>query len=189
LPLHGRGYTTSEGAFRVPTIVWQPGTVPAGTVCEELATTMDLLPTFAKLAGGKTPADRKIDGHDISPLLFGEPDAKTPYEAFYYYHQDQLQAVRSGPWKLFLPVNNIQGHPHFKANQPPETLLFNVVGDISSERNVAKDHPEVVARLTNYAEQARADLGDRDRPGAGQRPAEKITGAPQPRLLPGNEVR
>lgn len=51
LPLHGRGYTTSEGAFRVPTIVWQPGTVPAGTVCEELATTMDLLPTFAKLAG------------------------------------------------------------------------------------------------------------------------------------------
>ncbi len=57
-PLHGRGYTTSEGAFRVPTIVWQPGKVPAGTVCDQLATTMDLLPTFATLAGGGPPSDR-----------------------------------------------------------------------------------------------------------------------------------
>jgi arylsulfatase A len=83
-PLHGRGYTTSEGAFRVPTLMWQPGKVRAGTVCDELVTTMDLLPTFAELAGGQSPQDRKIDGHDISPLIYSEPDATSPYESFLY---------------------------------------------------------------------------------------------------------
>ena len=60
---------------------------------------MDLLPTFAYLAGGAPPADRVIDGKDIRPLLRGEAGAKSPHEAFYYYHRDRLEAVRSGPWK------------------------------------------------------------------------------------------
>ncbi len=153
-PLHGRGYTTSEGAFRVPAIVWQPGKVPAGTVCDELASTMDLLPTFAKLAGNDSPPEKKIDGHDIAGLLFAEQNAKSPYEAFYYYHQDQLQAVRSGPWKLFLPVDSPAGHPHFNKSRPPQELLFNVVEDIGSKHNVAAEHPEVVARLNELAEKA-----------------------------------
>lgn len=173
LPLHGRGYTTSEGAFRVPTIVWQPGKVPAGTQCDELTTTMDLLPTFANLAGCVLPSDRKLDGHDIAPLLFSEPNAKTPYEAFYYYHQDQLQAIRSGPWKMFLPVDASPGHPHFNASQKPTTLLFNVVDDIACQHKIAETRPEIVAQLTALAEQARQDLGDKDRPGQGQRPAGK----------------
>ncbi len=174
LPLHGAGYTTSEGAFRVPTIVWQPGKVPAGTVCKELATTMDLLPTFAKLAGAKVPENRKIDGHDIAPLLFGEEGAKTPYEAFYYYHQEQLQAIRSGPWKLFLPVKSSRVHPHFGKQQKPEYLLFNVEEDIASKNNVAADHPDIVARLKQLAEVAREDLGDLGKRGAGQRPPGKV---------------
>ena len=189
LPLHGRGYTTSEGAFRVPTIVWQPGKVPAGTVCDQLATTMDLLPTFAKLAGGNPPTEHKIDGHDISPLLFGEANAESPYEAFYYYHRDQLQAVRSGPWKLFLPVE-AAGHPHFSKKLPPQDLLFNVVEDIASEHNLAAEHPDVVARLKGLAEQARADLGDKGRRGAGQRPIGKIPegSTPQPQVLEKNAL-
>ena len=169
-PLHGRGYTTAEGAFRVPTIAWMPDTIPAGTICEELVTTMDLLPTFASLSGGKAPADRKIHGHDISALLVGEPKAKSPYEAFYYYHQQQLQAVRSGPWKLFLPVKTSMAHPHFRKGTEPEPLLFNVVEDIGSKRNVATENPDVVKRLTKIAEAARMDLGDEGRKGEGQRP-------------------
>lgn len=185
LPLHGRGYTTSEGAFRVPTLVWQPGKVPAGTVCNELATTMDLLPTFARLAGGQPPQDRTIDGHDIAPLLYGEENATTPYEAFYYYHQDQLQAVRSGPWKLFLPVKTSLAHPHFKPGEEPKVLLFNVVTDIACEQNVAGKHPDVVARLMQYAESAREELGDRDRVGSGQRPPGRIPAdrTPKPQVL------
>ncbi|WP_236695921.1 sulfatase family protein [Rhodopirellula islandica] len=191
LPLHGRGYTTSEGAFRVPTIVWQPGKVPAGTQCDELATTMDLLPTIANLADCELPSDRKLDGHDIAPLLFGEPNAKTPYEAFYYYHQDQLQAIRSGPWKMFLPIDASPGHPHFNVSQKPTTLLFNVVDDIACQHNVAKTRPEIVAQLTALAEQARQDLGDKDRPGQGQRPIGKSADVSPRRLetLPSKSVQ
>ena len=81
-PLFGRGYTTAEGAFLVPTIFWWPGKVPAGTTCNELSTTMDLLPTFAMLAKTETPTDRVIDGHDMRPLLFDEPGASLRTKPF-----------------------------------------------------------------------------------------------------------
>ncbi len=180
-PLHGRGYTTSEGAFRVPTIMWWPGKVSAGAVCAELATTMDLLPTFARLAGTEPPAGRIIDGRDIRPLILGQPGAKSPYDVFYYYYQDQLQAVRSGPWKLFLPLESFTRHPHFNRNQQATALLFDVVEDIGSTTNVAADHPDVVERLMKLADQAREDLGDKGRSGKGQRPAAKIDN-PTPRF-------
>ncbi len=182
LPLHGRGYTTSEGAFRVPTVMWWPTVIPAATVCTELSTTMDLLPTFAKLAGGNIPQDRIIDGHDIRPLIRGEPNAKTPYKAFYYYAMNQLQAVRSGPWKLFVPLEDFSRHPHFKNSDKATTLLFNVVTDIRSQQNVATQHPEIVKQLTELANQARQDLGDVSLSGSGQRLAGK-TANPQPQLL------
>ena len=180
-PLFGRGYTTAEGGFRVPTIMWWPGRIPAGTVCGELATTMDLLPTFARLAGGEPPRDRILDGHDIRPLIFAEPGAQTPYDVFYYYAQDQLQAVRSGPWKLFLPLDSFTRHPHFRKSHSSEPLLFHVVDDIGSTNNVAAEHPEQVRRLMALAEIARADLGDRGRPGANQRPPGKVE-RPRPQV-------
>ena len=180
-PLHGRGYTTSEGAFRTPTIMHWPGHVPRGTTCDELSTTMDLLPTFARLAG--TNPATGIDGHDIRPLILGELGAKSPYKAFFYYYRDQLQAVRSGPWKLFVPLNSFERHPHFKRGQSRQPLLFNLVDDIACERNVAHQHAETVARLTQFAECAKADLGDRNRVGIGQRAAGKTRETPTPRSI------
>ena len=180
-PLHGRGYTTAEGGFRVPMLAWWPGKVPAGTTCSELATSMDLLPTFAHLAGTGPPADRKIDGRDIRPLLLGEPGARTPHEVFYYYSASQLQAVRSGPWKLFVPLANPVRHPHHRGKGPSAAYLFNVVEDIGSRNNVAQRHPEIVARLEQLAEEARAELGDVGRRGAGQRPAGRYE-QPTPRV-------
>ncbi|MFK8111599.1 MAG: sulfatase [Rubripirellula sp.] len=177
-PLHGRGYTTAEGAFRVPTIFWWPSQIAAGSTCTELATTMDLLPTFASMAGAKLPSN-KIDGHDIQPLVVGDASGKSPYDAFFYYERDQLQAVRSGPWKLFLPLQEFTKHPHFKRNQKATALLFNVVDDIASEHDLASEHPDVVQRLTKLADEARADLGDRGRPGDGQRERGKVD-SPQP---------
>lgn len=168
-PLFGRGYTTAEGAFRVPTLMWWPGRVPAATTCEELATTMDLMPTFAGLAGGAGSDLEPIDGHDIIPLLFGQPAATSPYESFCYYDQDQLQAIRSGPWKLFLPLETFARHPHFRPGETPRPLLFNVVKDIGSTTNVAERNPAVVARLTRLADSWRRELGDRGRMGRGQR--------------------
>lgn len=183
-PLYGRGYTTAEGAFRVPTIMSWPGTVPAGRVCRELATTLDLLPTIARLAGGEPPVDRTIDGRDIAPLLLGEPAASVPASPLYYYQGNQLQAVRSGRWKLFLPIANAARHPHFQPRSQPEPLLFNLVDDVGSTTNVATKHPDVVRRLTQLAEQAREDLGDRDRPGKNCRPCGQVD-RPTPRLPPG----
>ena len=182
-PLHGRGYTTAEGAFRVPTLAWQPGRIPAGTECNEMATTMDLLPTFAKLAGAEPPT-KKIDGKNIAPLLFGESEAKTPHEAFFYYQQRQLQAVRSGPWKLFLPVIATR-HPHFGKGMAPQDLLIHVVNDPASQHNLADQNPEIVKRLTALAESARQELGDADLRGTGQRaPGELAEGeAPVPQTL------
>jgi arylsulfatase A-like enzyme len=169
-PLHGRGYTTGEGAFRVPTLFWWPGTIPAGTTCDQLASTIDLLPTFAAMAGTAPSPDRKIDGLDIRSLILGEPAAVTPHQAYYFYERDQLQAVRSGPWKLFVPLKQFSRHPHFPSGQSTQPLLFNVVEDIGCEHNVADQHPELVERLMKWADQARADLGDRGHPGPGMRP-------------------
>lgn len=181
-PLHGRGYTTSEGAFRTPTLMRWPGQVPPNTVCDKTATTMDLLPTLAVLAGD--PIEHDVDGHDIRTLITGAPDAASPYEAFFYYYMDQLQAVRSDQWKLFLPLETFVRHPHFKKGQSADPLLFDVVSDIGCQNNVADQHPQVVARLSRLADRMRQDLGDKSRPGAGQRPPGQLQeGNPVPLIL------
>ncbi|MEL6109787.1 MAG: PVC-type heme-binding CxxCH protein, partial [Planctomycetota bacterium] len=171
-PLHGRGYTTAEGAFRVPTIAWQPKRVPAATECNEMATTMDLLPTFARLAGAALPS-KTIDGKDIAPLVFGHDGATSPHKAFFYYQQQQLQAVRSGRWKLFLPVKSNR-HPHFARDGEPSDLLFDVVNDVGSKQNLAEQNPDTVSRLKELAMQAREELGDMGLVGSGQRPPGKL---------------
>ena len=176
LPLYGSGYTTAEGGFRIPLIAWQPGTVPAGTTEQEMATTLDILPTFVRLAGGEPPTGRKLDGYDIRPLLHGDPGAKTPYEVFYYHDRNQLQAVRSGPWKLFLPLEEFKSHPHFAPGQGSEPLLFNVVEDIGSTTNLAAERPDIVERLTALAEAGKQDL-------ANTRPRGQVAN-PTPRTLP-----
>ena len=88
-PLRGAKTSTWEGGLRVPCVVWAPGKVPAGTVCDEVASTMDMLPTLAAFAGANAPADRVIDGRDIRDLIHGVEGAKSPTRAFYYYQRTQ----------------------------------------------------------------------------------------------------
>jgi len=171
-PLRGWGYDTSEGGQRMPCIARWPGQVPAGAVSDRLATMMDLYPTAARLAGAAAPSDRAIDGHDLEALLRDPGNEASPYDeaGFFYYHLGQLQAVRSGRWKLYLPLEaklvNLR-----RDEARTEVELYDVRHDLGETREVAAEHPEVVARLMALAEGARADLGDLDRPGAGQRPA------------------
>jgi len=142
-PLRGGKGSVWEGGLREPTIAWWPGTIPAKSTCDEIATTMDLLPTFAALGGGKVPDDRVIDGKDIAPLLLGRANATSPHKAFFYHRGTKVQAVRSGEWKLF---TNGQ--------------LYNLDKDIGERKNVAKQNPDVVARLRKHLAEYRADLGD-----------------------------
>ena len=169
LPLRGGLHDTTEGGFRMPCIAWWPGRVPAGAKSDEVSTMMDLLPTFARLAGGKPPPDRVIDGKDIWPILSGRKDAKSPHEAFFYYYMTQLHAVRAGKWKLHLPLE--QKLIRSGRRRPGEVALHDLENDIAETTNLADKHPDVVKRLTQLAEAARRELGDDGKPGTGQRPA------------------
>ncbi len=178
-PLRGAKGTTWEGGIRVPTVMWGPGSIPAGTVCSEVATNMDLLPTFIGMAGAELPADRVLDGRDIGPLMRGEPEAKSPHEAFYYYRETHLDAVRSGPWKLVFPrpgrddsewLLSKSGAFLGELLEPvTELSLYNLEADIGETANVAGQHPEVVEELSALANRAREELGDYDRIGSGVR--------------------
>jgi arylsulfatase A-like enzyme len=166
-PLREGKTTTFDGGLREPCIMRWPGKIPAGTVCRELAATMDLLPTFARLAGAEVPSDRIIDGKDIWPLLSGQPGAKTPHEAYFYYWGRHLQAVRSGKWKLHLAHDYDRPDPPGRDARPGkyskrriEVALFDLENDVSEVKNVADQHPEVVTRLQALAEKCREDLGD-----------------------------
>jgi len=179
----GKG-TTWEGGQREPCVVRWPGKIPAGSVCKEFASTMDVLPTFAKLAGSEAPKDRIIDGHDIWPLLAGEKSVKSPWEHFYYYWDYGLDAVRVGQWKLVFPHKfpSLTG-PAGKDGQPggytlatTDTALYDLDADVGETKNVADEHPDIVIKLQKVAAAAREDLGDAHQkmPGKNRRPAGKL---------------
>ena len=140
---------------------------------------MDILPTFAALAGVKVPTDRIIDGGNITSLLKGNPDKASPERAYFYYLRTHLQAVRQGKWKLHLPrpakrawLGSFARNRHIAAvdditNRRP--LLFDLEADLEERNDVAAKHPEVVTRLTATAQKARRDLGDYNRIGKGAR--------------------
>ena len=181
-PFAGWGYSTMEGGMRMPCIARWPGIIPAGKTCDEICMTMDLLPTLAGLAGTEPPVDRVIDGRDILPLLTCKEDAKSPHEAFYYYQIDQLQAVRSGKWKLHLPLDAKYTHAR-RGTGSSSMMLFDLSKDTKESVDVSDQQPEVVNRLLGLAEEAREELGDVGRKGRGQRPAGSVLN-PEPRLSP-----
>ncbi|MBP3959015.1 sulfatase-like hydrolase/transferase [Gemmata sp. G18] len=165
----GKG-TVWEGGVRVPFVARWPAKILAGSVCREPAMTIDVLPTVAKIIGADLPKT-KIDGKDIGALLRGEPNAKSPQEVyFHYYNANELQAVRSGKWKLILPhtYRTMAGQPQGKDGTPgkykqvkievPE--LYDLDADVGESKNVADANPDVVKRLLAFAESAREDLGD-----------------------------
>jgi arylsulfatase A-like enzyme len=180
----GKG-TMFEGGYREPCVMWWPGTIPPGSRCDELCTTLDLLPTVARLIGAELPTDRQLDGHDIGPLIRGEAGAKSPYEVFYCYYGGELQAVRDPRWKLHLPhgYRTLAGRPGGRGGQPVAyeqaqigVALYDLQNDVGETTDVAANHPEVVARLLAAAEVARSDLGDRltNREGSGIRPPGRV---------------
>jgi len=167
----GKG-TCWEGGVRVPCIMRWPGKLPAGTTCDAMLMTIDLLPTIARITGAPLPK-LPIDGLDVWPILAGEPGARNPHKAYlFYYETNQLQAVASGDgrWKLQLPhkYRTLSGRPGGKDGVPakydqmtieaPE--LYDLASDPGETKNVADQHSDVVERLQAIAEQAREDMGD-----------------------------
>lgn len=179
----GKG-TSFEGGVREPAIFRWLGKIPAGGVCREPAMTIDVLPTLARLAGAQVPADRIIDGKDIWPLLTRPRKAKSPHEALYIYWGGQLEAVRSGRWKLHFPheyrtlkgAPGTGGLPSLYEQKKLDTALFDLEKDPGETVDLAAQQPDVVRRLSELAQQARADLGDTatGQKGAGLRPPGRL---------------
>jgi arylsulfatase A-like enzyme len=150
----GKG-TTFEGGMREPTLFWWPGAVKPG-VQMQMGATMDLLPTFCKLAGAKTPTDRTLDGYDLSPLLLGRTD-NSPRDRVFYWREEKLYAVRVGPWKAHFITHGCygMGAPR-QEHETPE--LYHLEHDPSEKYNVADRHPDVIERLKAIAEEHRQSI-------------------------------
>ncbi len=171
-PLRGGKGSTWEGGVREPTVAWWPGKIAPGSACDAIAGNIDFLPTFVKLGGGTVPTDRKIDGKDISPLLFGTTK-ESPHEARYYYSGYKLQAVRVGPWKMAIaPQSDGKSGPAVAASLE-KPRLYNLDTEIGEKTDVAGEHSDVVARLKALAVKMAEELGD-GKPGPEVRAAGRV---------------
>jgi uncharacterized sulfatase len=152
----GRKFDVYEGGVRMPFVARRPGTIPAGTVCEQVASQLDLLPTIANLAGVDLPEGRTLDGIDITPSLIGGD--MPPREQLCYYFHDTLQAIRVGKWKLHVAFGFDD-----KTKEMPQ--LFDMDRDPGESYNLAEKFPDVVAdlkeRIDACAAEVRADRESR----------------------------
>lgn len=174
-PLSGAKGGTLEGGMRVPFIARWPGRIKAGSQSHELATTMDVLPTFCSLTGAQLPV-KKLDGFDISPLLSGVQGAESQYEALFYYRRRQLQAIRMGDWKYHLEL--AETHPRWTSATPTgpgrKARLVNLADDLQEQKDVAEANPEILERMNRLAQKAIKTLGNDDRTGSEQRPSRTL---------------
>jgi len=188
-PLRESKGTVYEGGIRVPCIARFPGKIPANKVIREPAIMMDWFPTIARLTGTKLP-EHSIDGIDLWPLLT-QPGATSPHDAFFFYFRDcELQAMRSGRWKLLFPheVSSTEGIELGRGGVSGKGVrrkigleLYDLNEDIGEQKNLAESHLEIVASLQKKADVMREELGDRlqQKTGKGVRPHEDFPAAAQ----------
>ena len=166
--------TTWEGGWRVPGIVRWPGKVRAGETSDGIAATIDLLPTFANVAGALAPSDAVIDGLDLTDFLT-KANAASPRETFLYHNGARLTAVRHKDFKLVFarPAGGempympgfVTGH----IEELPAPQLYRLSTDPAESTDVSAKHPNVMKLLTTSATKSRAELGDHTGPGSGPR--------------------
>ncbi|WP_234042062.1 sulfatase family protein [Persicirhabdus sediminis] len=150
-----------EGGMRMPTVMWGPGIVASGKVCDEMASTLDLYTTFAKLIGATLPSDRELDGYDISALWSGDADVKSPRDSMLYFSlMGELVGIRKGDWKLLLHSDRMVEQYMKKAEKHKFTHLdnvelFNLQQDVSEKYNLADENPEKVKTLRDELQRYR----------------------------------
>ena len=155
-PLRAGKGTTFEGGQRVPTIFWGPGLVQPGIITE-MGATLDLINTFAALSGTTIPADRTMDGYDLSPILKGTSQ-KSPREEFFYWTRAKLNAVRQGPWKMHVEQQAPVRYGKTVKLDKPE--LYHVESDISEKYDLANDNPAKITQLQELIQQHKATMKD-----------------------------
>ena len=190
-----------EGGARVPCIMRWPGRIPAGTVSDRLAATIDILPTIAAYADAM-PSARKIDGVNIASILEGR-DEVAPRRTYYYYYGGKLTGVRRDSFKLVFPHEyrsyvgvepKNDGFPGPYSTGKSGLELYDLEADRGETNDVAGRYPDVVRELESLADRARSELGDRLRNQRGQnvRPPGRLTprrSSPVQHLARGRTVR
>ena len=147
-PLRDGKGTTFEGGQRVPCVMWAPGRIPAGTECNELMGTIDLLPTIAELTKTPLPKGKKIDGLNAASLLEGGNDSPRK-EFIYYTSRGDLEGLRQGKWKILVKKKRKPRNAGKNWKAPaPEILLFDMENDLGEKNNLADDNPQKVKELT-----------------------------------------
>lgn len=161
--------TTFEGGNRVPCIMYWKGHIQAGTICNRLASNIDLFPTFAEITDAPLP-ERKIDGVSLLPLIEGVEGAN-PRESFvYYYNRNDLEAVTDGEFKLVFPHKHVTYEAYAPGNDgmPGKVVtaevraseLYDLRRDAGERYNVLHQYPERAAKLMRIVDKMRQELGD-----------------------------
>jgi len=180
--LRGGKFHSFEGGQRVPCLMRWKGVIPEGKVCNQLASTIDILPTLAEITGAQLP-EQQIDGVSILPLLKGENNVSPRKHFLYYYRQNDLEAVRDERFKLVFPhtydaylepAND--GFPGQQGKEEIALSLYDLRRDPGERTDVKALYPEAVERLQQVAEEARKDLGDNieGQKGSNRRPLGRI---------------
>ncbi|MFZ9687363.1 MAG: sulfatase [Chitinophagaceae bacterium] len=164
----GKG-TSFEGGHRVPCIMRWKGVLPSGLVLNQLASTIDVLPTLAAITNAKLP-EKKIDGVNLYPLIKGDISQNPRSEFYYYYRKNSLEAVRKDHWKLVFEhpsrsyEGQVAGKDGFPGNSPENIMmpkaLYDLRRDPGERYDVQKEFPEMVKILEAIADKAREELGD-----------------------------
>jgi len=152
-PLRGGKYTLDEGGIRVPMLVAWPGKIKSQQVVDNVISTMDILPTLARITGSSIA--NEIDGIDISKLWLDKD--KTPTQQVLIWDTHYEYAVRSGKWKLKV-VHSNEHAKYEMIDLKLGTQLFNLANDQAEAHNLANEHPKIVARLKTIHQQWRLKM-------------------------------
>jgi arylsulfatase A len=164
-PLRDGKATTFEGGQRVPMILRGPG-VPAGTVSDQLTSTLDVLPTIAAITSSSLPTGKKIDGLDCTGLWHGTNDRSPREEFLYYSSHGVVEGLRQGQWKLLVKTTKGDGKTKKKASpaEREELLLFDLSTDLGEQKNLASEQGEIVSRLRSRMAELDAEITTNARP-------------------------
>ena len=152
----GRKGETHEGGYLVPFIARWPGRINPGSVSDEMAMNIDILPTLARLAGGVPPHDRVIDGRDLGDVLLR--GAQTPHDVLFFFDGNDVAAVRDRRFRLVLSTfYRTLPVPLERFGAP---LLFDLERDPQERFSYVRENPEALARLMARVEAMRTEVKD-----------------------------